>query len=134
MDQTFAIFTEAFEARLLPIYQEVSIGAARHFHPEQYPLLALIAAAGALGASVLLYFIGIGLRRMPERVSNADQQEKIKKMQIAASRWLPWLLILSPTPVGCILIIAAAFFRLPPRVAALAILAAEILWRISPLV
>jgi membrane protein YqaA with SNARE-associated domain len=128
------IFTEAFMTRLLPLFNEVTLGATRHFQPEHYPLNALLAAAGALTASVLLFLFGIWLRRMPDRVSTDAQKNRIKKMQIAAGSWLPWLLILSASPIGGALIMAAGFFRMRPAVAAAAIIAAEVLWRISPLI
>lgn len=130
----FEVMWEAFLTRLLPIFHEVTLGALRNFHPEQYPLNALIAAIGALAASLILFWIGVGLRRMPERVSTAEQQARIETMRAGAQHWLPWLLILSPTPMGVILIIAAGFFRVKPMVAAAAIVAAEILFRLSPLI
>jgi membrane protein YqaA with SNARE-associated domain len=133
MNQAFAIFIEAFLTRLLPIYHEVTLGAVKALQPQSYPAMAAIAGGGALPASAVLYGIGVLLRRMPEKVSTEEQQVRIKKMQGAAKGWLPWLLILSPTPVGGILIIAASFFRLSPLVIVLAILSAEVLWRISPM-
>ncbi len=132
MNQWVNLFTEAFAARALPMFHEVELGAIRSFHPEQYAGSAVIAALGALAASVMLYGIGVWLRRMPERVSTPEQQVRIEAMRAAAREWLPWLLILSASPIGCVLIMAAGFFRLPPRIAALSIIAAEVLWRISP--
>lgn len=128
------IFTEAFMTRLLPLFNEVTLGAIRNFHPEEYPLNAVGAAAGALTASLLLFLFGVWLRRMPDRVSTDAQKERIQKMQPAALSWLPWLLILSASPIGCALIMAAGFFRVRPTVAAATIVAAELLWRISPLI
>lgn len=128
------IFTEAFLTRLLPLFNEVTLGAIRSFHPEHYALNAVVAASGALAASILLYLFGVWLRRMPDRVSTESQKARIQKMQPAAMNWLPWLLILSASPIGGALIMAAGFFRMRPAVAAAAIIAAEVLWRISPLI
>jgi membrane protein YqaA with SNARE-associated domain len=127
------IFTQAFLSRLLPLYHEVVLNATLHFHPEQYPCDAVVAGAGALLASALFYAVGVWLRRMPARVSTQAQQARIARMQQTAHGWLPWLLILSPTPVGGILIIAAGFFAIRPVVAGAAIVAGEVLWRVSPL-
>lgn len=126
------IFIQAFLARLVPIYHEVTLGAIRHFHFEQYPANAALAAVGGLLALAVWYAVGVWLRRMPERVSTDEQHERIKKMQSAAGGWLPWLLILSPTPIGGLLVMAAAFFRLHPRKVAAIVFASEILFRAIP--
>lgn len=129
---SLTIFKEALLTRLLPLFNEVTLGAIRHLQPENYALGAVIAAAGALFASVLLYLFGVWLRRMPERVSTEEQQARVCGMQQSARKWLPWLLILAPTPIGGALIMAAGFFRLHPAVTAAAVIGAELLWRISP--
>lgn len=126
------IFIQAFLARLIPIFHEVTLGAIRHFDFANYPANAALAAVGGVLALVLWYGVGVWLRRMPERVSTYEQQERIKKMQAAAGGWLPWLLILSPTPVGGVVVMAAAFFRLTPRKVALIVIASEILFRAIP--
>jgi len=126
------IFIQAFLTRLLPIYQERVLGALRHFQFEHYPQGAAQAAAGALLASLLLYAIGVWLRRMPERVSTHEQRARIEAMREKAREWLPWLLVLSPTPVGGVVIMAAAFFRLSPRKVAAIVLLSELLWRAMP--
>lgn len=132
MTTTADIASEAFIARLLPFRPEVTLPAMWSFGE---PPPAAIAAAGiaALVACALLYFVGILLRRAPKHVSTAEQQERIKKMHLAAGQWLPWLLILSPTPVGPMLVVAAGFFAVKPWRAALMIVAAEVLWRTSPM-
>lgn len=132
MADILTLFTEAFAARALPMFHEVQLAAIRNFQPQAYPQSAALAAMGALAASVLLYFIGRWLRRMPAKVSTEAQQARIQKMQSVAGEWLPWLLILSASPVGCVLIMAAGFFAIRPLVAGFAILAAELLWRLSP--
>lgn len=126
------IFTQAFLSRLLPLFHEVTLGAIRHFKLEEYPLNAAVAAVGALLASALLYAIGAWLRRMPERVSTEAQRVRIEKMRGAAREWLPWLLVLSPTPVGGVIIIAAGFFRLNWRLVALIIVISEVVYRAMP--
>ncbi len=126
------IFVEAFLTRLLPIYSEVTLGAIRHLTFEQYPQNAALAAVGALVASVLLYALGVWLRRLPERVSTDEQRARIESMRKGAGELLPWLLVFSPLPIGGIFIIAAAFFRLAPvRVAAI-VGASEALFRAMP--
>jgi len=132
MDIT-ALITEGALARLLPAAKETTLQALQQFQPEAYLQASLFAAMGALLASALLYVVGIWLRRVPRKVSTEAQQARIEKLRSTAMDWLPWLLILSPTPIGGILILAAGFFGLRPLVAALAILGGEILWRASPL-
>lgn len=133
MTDSITLLQEAFIARLLPMFKETTLTALRHFAPEKYPDAVWFAAAGALLASLLLYFIGVWLRRLPEKVSTEAQRARIEKMRVVAHEWLPWLLILSATPFGGVLIMAAGFFALRPFVAAAAIVAAEVLWRIAPL-
>ena len=101
------IFTEAFLARMLPVYSEVTLGAIRHFKLEEYPPSAALAAVGGLLALAIYYAVGIWLRRMPERVSTEEQRARIEKMRGAAREWLPWLLVLSPTPLGGVVVMAA---------------------------
>ena len=127
------IFTEAFTSRLLPLFDEVTIAAIRQFHPEEYPLDAVIAGLGALCASALLYGFGVWLRRMPQRISTEEQRTRVAKLEKHLCGWLPYLLILSPTPVGNAIIIASGFFCMRPRTAGIMILLAEIIWRASPL-
>lgn len=127
------IFTQAFLTRLLPTQHEVALTALRNFHPEQYPYYAIFAGLGAVLASAIFYAIGVWLRRLPDRVSTDEQKNRIALLGAVAVQWLPWLLILAPSPMGRILIIAAGFFGIRPLVAGLAILAGEVLWRVSPL-
>lgn len=126
------IFIEAFLARLLPIYHEVTLGAIRHMKIEEYPMNAAVAAAGALLASALWYGIGIWLRRMPEKVSNEEQRARIEKLRVVAKEWLPWLLVFAPTPIGGVLVMAAGFFRLKARLVLAVVIAAEITFRAMP--
>lgn len=127
-----AIFTEAFLARLVPVYHEVTLAAVRQFHFEQYPENAVLAAVGGLLASVIFYLLGIFLRRMPERVSTEEQQQRIVAMRKTAHGWLPYLLVLAPTPVGGVVVMAAAFFRMKPSLVLVIVLATEALWRAMP--
>ena len=126
------IFFQAFLARLLPVFHEVALSAVRHFKLEEYPANAAIAALGALLASALLYAIGVWLRRMPERVSTEAQRAKIENMRGVAREWLPWLLVLAPTPLGGVVILAAAFFRLNATMVAAIIFVTEIVFRAMP--
>jgi membrane protein YqaA with SNARE-associated domain len=126
------IFTDGLIHRLLPYQPEVTLNAIRHFHIEDYPAAAVQAGVGALVASVALYLIGIWLRRLPERVSTESQRGRIEKLRTVANEWLPWLLILSPTPVGGVLIMAAGFFAVRPWLAAAMVVIAEIAWRAAP--
>ncbi len=126
------ILTQAFTSRLLPVFHEVQLGAIRNFRLEEYPANAAIAAVGGLLAAAVLYAIGVWLRRMPERVSTEEQRARIERMRGTAREWLPWLLVLSPTPVGGVIIIAAAFFRLNWRMVAAIIVAAEMVFRAMP--
>lgn len=127
------IFTEAFTTRLLPLFDEVTLNAIRNFHPDQYLANVPLAMAGALSASVLLYLFGVWLRRMPERISTPEQRERVQRLETKLCGWMPFLLILSPTPIGNALIIAAGFFCMRPWLAAAMIFLAEVLWRVSPL-
>ena len=127
------LFTEAFISRLLPLFDEVTITAIRKFQPEHYPQAAILAGLGALCASALLYGFGVWLRRMPQRISTEEQRARIVALEKGICRWLPYLLILSPTPIGNAIIIAAGFFCLRPRTATIMIVLAEVAWRSSPL-
>jgi membrane protein YqaA with SNARE-associated domain len=127
-----SIITEAFVARLLPVFHEVTLPAILNLHPTEYPLAAAVAGVGGVAAAALLYLLGVWLRRMPERVSSDSQRARIEKMRAKAHEWLPWLLILAPTPIGGMLVVASGFFAIRPLVAAIAIIAAEVLWRASP--
>lgn len=126
------IFIQAFLARLVPIYHERVLGAIRHFHFEEYPPNAAFAAIGALLALLVWYGVGVWLRRMPERVSTEEQRARIEAMRAAAQEWLPWLLILSPTPLGGVVVMASGFFRLRPRNVAAIVMASEVLFRAIP--
>jgi len=126
------ILIQAFTSRLVPIYSEVTLGAIRHFRFEQYPANAALAAIGGLLAAVVLYAIGVWLRRMPERVSTDEQRARIESMRKGAREWLPWLLVLSPTPVGGVVIMAAAFFRLNWRLVGVIIVLTEVVFRAMP--
>lgn len=133
MENSFSFIREAFLSRLLPMFHEVQLAALRSLKPEDYPHAAAFAAVGALLAAVLLYAIGVWLRRLPARVSTEAQRAKIESVRSVAHSWLPWLLFLAPTPIGGMLTIAAGFFAIRRAIAAVAILAAEIAWRVSPL-
>ncbi len=124
---------EAFLSRLLPLWDEVTLGAIRSLRMEEYAQAAAIAGVGALLASVLLYGVGIWLRRLPKKVSTEAQQQRIETMREAALEWLPWLLVLSPTPIGGILIMAAGFFAVKPWKVAVMLVVAETAWRAAPL-
>lgn len=126
------VFIEGFLTRLAPFYNEVTLDAIRHFHFEQYPPNAALAAVGALIASVLYFLFGIFLRRMPEKVSTEEQQLRIEVMRAQAHFWMPYLLVLAPTPVGGVVVMAAAFFRMKPWKVALIVLVTEIVWRAMP--
>lgn len=126
------LFTEAFLARLLPVYSEVTLGAIRHLRIQEYPANAAMAAVGGLLAAAVFYAIGVWLRRMPERVSTDAQRARIETMRSHAHFWLPYLLVLSPTPVGGVIVIAAAFFRVKPGLVWGIIVAAEFVFRAMP--
>ena len=125
-------FTQAFWHRLMPFNHEVTLGAMRQFDMAAYKAHAPLAAAGALVASAILYAIGVWLRRMPSKVSTEVQQGRIEELRLLANGWLPYLLVLGPTPVGGIIIVAAGFFGTRARVAGAVLVAAEMAWRISP--
>lgn len=133
MNTMMQIVVEAFQARLLPLFDETTLAAMKAFNLNGYTQYLPAAAAGALLASAIIYALGVWLRRLPSVVSTPEQQTRIEKLRQAAHEWLPWLLILSPTPVGGILILAAGFFALRPLTAGLAIVGAEILWRVAPI-
>lgn len=126
------IATEAFIHRLVPMQQEVTL-PAMHAFGEPPPIAIAAAIVAALAGAVILYLIGIWLRRMPKKISTEEQRARIEKLRAVAMEWLPWLLILSPTPVGGLLIIAAGFFAIRPWLAAVVITVAEVAWRLSPL-
>jgi membrane protein YqaA with SNARE-associated domain len=131
MSRLSDIFIESLVHRLLPMQPEITLPAMQAFG--QPPAIALVAAAaGALIASVALYGIGVWLRRMPKKISTEAQQARIEKLRAVAVEWLPWLLILAPSPVGGMLIIAAGFFAIRPWRVALAVMAGEAAWRLSP--
>lgn len=126
------ILTEAFLARLVPVYHEVALGAIRHFKLDKYPENAVLAAIGGLLALAIYYAVGVFLRRMPERVSTDEQRARIESMRTVAQHWLPWLLVFSPTPIGGVVVMAAAFFRLNGRLTVAVVLASELLFRAMP--
>lgn len=127
------MFLDAFAHRLLPIFRELELNAMVGMSPVGYEVYVVAAGLGAIIASAILYAIGVWLRRMPERISTPEQRERIEKIRGVATEWLPWLLILSPTPFGGVLIIAAGFFAIRKEVAALMIIVAEVVWRFSPM-
>ncbi len=127
------VFSQAFVARLLPSAHEVLLPAIRNFHFEQYLPNAAMAACGALTASVVLYFVGMLLRRWPERAASTDEKRtQMENVRARAQSIIPWLLIFAPLPVGGMIIIAAAFFRLRPARVAVILVATEILYRAMP--
>lgn len=126
------IFTEAFIARLLPMFHEVTLGAIRNLQFELYPANALLAGLGGLLALAVYYVVGVWLRRMPERVSSDEQRARIDAMRGAANEWLPWLLILSPTPVGGVVVMAAGFFRMRAAMVVVIATGSEMLFRAMP--
>ena len=127
-----AIFTQAFLAQLIPTQHEVLLGAIRHFQFAQYPQNAALATLGALGACLVLFGIGILLRRLPERVSTPEPQQRIVAVRGKAQDILPWLLVFAPLPVGGLVVIAAGFFRVKPVNVALILIASETLYRAMP--
>lgn len=127
-----SVFTEAFAARLLPIYNEATLSAMRNFKLEEYPPHAVLAGVGGVLALGVYYLVGVWLRRAPERMSNEEQRARIEKMRKAASFWLPYLLVLSPTPVGGVVVMAAGFFRMKPALVMAIILLAEGVFRAMP--
>lgn len=133
VNEITALVQEAFLARLLPLYDEVTLGAIRNLRIEEYPLAAFYAALGALAASGILYGIGVWLRRMPDRFSSDMQQARVEYMRATAHAWLPWLLILSASPIGGMLVLAAGFFAIKPWKVVLMLVIAEIAWRAAPL-
>lgn len=132
MSRLTDVATEAFTARLLPTYHEITLDAMHQFGAPP-PIAIVVAGAAALAASALLYGVGVWMRRLPTKISTPEQQLRIEKLRKVAEQWLPWLLILTPTPIGGMLALAAGFFAIRPIVAALAIVAGEVLWRISPM-
>ncbi len=126
------VIAEAFRARLLPMGQELTLGAIRQFHRVDYPAYAALAALGGLLGSALLYALGLWLRRMPERVSTPEQRLRIEQLRGVAKEWLPWLLVLSPTPLGGMMTLAAGFFRLSPKLVFAVILTSEAVFRAMP--
>lgn len=130
---TLTVFKEALFSRLMPVSGETTIEALSKLQPEAYLPEALAAAAGAMIAYVILYVVGWRMRALPARISNEAQQERIAKLEKPAREWLPYLLILSPTPLGTVLLLAAGFFRLKPVITAFIVLVAELFWRASPL-
>lgn len=133
-DNALTLFTQGFLARLLPMADEVLLTAIQRMNPAAYPPAAVAAGIGALLASAVLYAIGVWLRRLPKRVSTEAQQERIAALRTMAHEWLPYLLILSASPIGGMLIVAAAFFELKPWKIAGMLVLAEIVWRASPVV
>lgn len=129
-----ALVQEAFLSRLLPFNDEVTLAAIRNLRMEDYPSAAVYAGLGALAASIILYGIGIWLRRMPDRFSTDTQQARVEYMRATANEWLPWLLVLSASPIGGMLIIAAGFFAVKPWKVATMLVVAEIAWRAAPLI
>lgn len=128
-----ALIKEAFLTRLLPLFDEVTFNAIRSLRMQDYLQAAIWSGVGALAASLLLYAVGIWLRRMPSKVSTPEQQARIGKLKTAADEWLPWMLILSPTPIGGMLVMAAGFFAIRPWKVLTMLLVAEFAWRGAPL-
>lgn len=126
------VFTEGFLTRLVPVNNEVMLNAIRNFHFEEYGTNAALAAAGALLALLVYYGIGIWLRRMPAKVSTPEQIAKVEKLRATANYWLPWLLVLAPTPLGGVVVMAAGFFEIAGKKVLAIVIAAEILWRAMP--
>jgi membrane protein YqaA with SNARE-associated domain len=128
----YAVFIEALQARLLPISSEVTLGAIRHLRLEDYPPHAALAGLGALIALAFYYAMGCWLRRAPEKFSTEAQRARIEGIRGAAREWLPWLLVLSPTPLGGMVVMAAAFFRLKLALIVAVVVASEAVFRAMP--
>lgn len=126
------VFFEAFLARLLPFYHEVTLAAIERLSFAEYPANAALAALGGILALGVYYGAGIFLRRLPERVSTEAQQARIETLRRVAREWLPWLLVLSPTPIGQVFVMAAGFFRLNGRLVWAVIVASEAVFRAMP--
>ncbi len=120
---------EALFQRLMPVFNEIHLGAIEAFSSKPALSLVLAAMAGAMIAYAFLYFLGIRMRRLPERISTDAQRERIAALGKEAKFWLPYTLILAPTPLGTVLVIAAGFFGIRWWWVALITLAAECAWR-----
>lgn len=130
---TVSLFKEALFSRLMPVFHETTINAVVKLRPDTYPQEALVAAVGACIAYAILYLIGWRMCALPARVSTESQQVRIAAMEKPVRDWLPYALILAPTPFGTVLLLAAGFFRLSPVLTASVVLCAELFWRASPL-
>lgn len=110
MDAHFVVAKEALFQRLMPIYGEVQLGAIEAFSSK--PSLSVVAAAiaGAMLAYVVLYVLGVRMRALPEKHSSEEQKIRIAALEKKAHFWLPYLLILAPTPLGTVVLLAAGFF------------------------
>lgn len=123
------VFTDALSARLMPAFSETTITAIAKLNPDAYVPHAVCAALGACVAYAILYVIGVRMRRLPERVSTEEQRARIAKLEQPARFWLPYILVLAPTPLGTVLLLAAGFFGIRVWLTALVVVAGEILWR-----
>lgn len=129
MSELMIVMKEALFARLMPIYSEVTLTASATLKPEQYPLYAAAAIAAAMIAYAILYILGVRMRRLPARFSTDAQRARIESLEAHARYWLPYLLVLAPTPLGTVLVLAAGFFNIRPWLVAGVVLAAELLFR-----
>lgn len=131
-DMLGAVFTEALFARLLPVNYETTIDAMANFATDETLLQHLLAAAlGAIVAYGILYWVGTRMRKLPERVSSPEERERVAALGRKAKFFLPFLLVLSPTPFGTVILVACGFFRLNPWLTFAIAIAAELAWRIA---
>lgn len=129
MSDIILVMKEALFARLMPLYSEITITASATLKPEHYPLYAAAAIAAAMVAYALLYLLGMRMRRLPARYSTDEQRARIAALEAHARYWLPYLLVLAPTPLGTVLLLAAGFFSIRPWLVAFVACAAELLYR-----
>ncbi len=125
---------EAFFARMMPVFSEVSIDAIARFKRAEYFEHALAAGLASLVAYAILYLIGTRMRALPKHVSTPEQRERIDIMAVHAGFWLPYLLVLAPSPFGTVVLLAAGFFAMRPWKVALIVSGAEIVWRLLPII
>lgn len=133
------VFKEALFARLMPAFSETTLDAIVQFKANRADFLsiyfqhAFYAMLGACLAYAILFVIGHRMRAISERSGNEEQKARIDAMGRSFRGWAALLLVLAPTPLGTVIVLAAGFLRVRIWIFALIVCAAELFWRLSPL-
>lgn len=124
MNFHYEIFIQALLARLLPIYDEVTLSAWMGFGHALSLSMIITAMLGALAGYIILYSAGRMLAHSQWIASHiSGKEEKARRLII------PLLCIAPLTPFILPIVLGAGLYRVKMRHAVCAVLFAEMLYR-----